>query len=204
VVHPVGQPPHLGITPRASGRPTTSRRVSSAEPSSGNPQESQRAKPGPLETSKPDSQNGQMMWSSLDAVGDRTLIAASFAARLQTYRPAGWRDIHRKVDRGVEILVLGSSQSLVRRAEIPPISSKRTRVVVGCFGTPWRSLEQFELPGPCHRLRAAVGVELAVEVVDVGLDRAHADEELLGDPAVALAGGDELKHLKLPLAQDFG
>jgi hypothetical protein len=73
----------------------------------GNPQESQRAKPGPLETSKPDSQNGQMMWSSLDAVGDRTLIAASFAARLQPYRPAGWRDIHRKVDRGVEILVPG-------------------------------------------------------------------------------------------------
>jgi hypothetical protein len=58
---------------------------------------------GSLETGKPDSQNGQMMWSSLDAVGDRTLIAASFAARLQTYRPAGWRDIHRKVDRGVEI-----------------------------------------------------------------------------------------------------
>jgi hypothetical protein len=54
----------------------------------------------PLYTVIADSQNGQMMWSSLDAVGDRTLLAASFAARLQTYRPAGWWDIHRKVDRG--------------------------------------------------------------------------------------------------------
>jgi hypothetical protein len=82
-----------------------SRRDSSAEPSKGKAQESQRAKPGPLETSKPDSQNGQMMWSSLDAVEDGILIAVSFAARKQTYRPAWWRDIHRKVDRGVEILV---------------------------------------------------------------------------------------------------
>jgi hypothetical protein len=48
--------------------------------------------------------------------------------------------------------------------------------VVGCFGTPWRSLEQFERPGPCHGLRAAVQVELAVEVVDVGLARAQAEE----------------------------
>src|SRR5919107_5462361 len=145
-----------------------------------------------------------MMWSSLDAVGDRTLIAASFAARLQTYRPAGWRDIHRKVDRGVEILVPGPYKSLARRAQIPSISSKRTRVVVGCFGTPWRSLEQFELPGPCHRLRAAVRVELAVEVVEVGLDGAHADEELGGDLTVGLAGGYELKDLALALAQVFG
>jgi hypothetical protein len=56
-------------------------RDSSAEPSSGNPQEAQRAKPGPLETSKPDSQNGQMMLSTLDAVGDGTLIAVSFGAQ---------------------------------------------------------------------------------------------------------------------------
>src|SRR5918998_6363482 len=124
-------------TTRASGRSTMSRRDSSAEPSSGNPQESQRAKPGPLETSKPDSQNGQMIWSSLDALGDRTLIAASFAPREQAYRPAGWRDIHRKVDRGVEILVRGPSHSPARRPQFPPISSKRTRVVAGCFGTPW-------------------------------------------------------------------
>src|SRR5919112_4582678 len=199
-----GWPHSQAWTPRASGRPTTSRRVSSAEPSSGNPQESQRAKPGPLERSKPDSQNGQMMWSSLDAVGDRTLIAASFAARLQTYRPAGWRDIHRKVDRGVEILVPGPYQRPARRAQIPSISSKRTRVVVGCFGTPWRSLEQFELPGPCHRLRAAVRVELAVEVVDVGLDGAHADEQLGGDPAITLAGGYKLQNFELAPAQGFG
>jgi hypothetical protein len=76
-----GWPHSQAWTPRASGRSTISRRVSSAEPSSGNPQESQRAKPGPLETSKPDAQNGQMMLSPLDAVGDGTLIAVSFGAR---------------------------------------------------------------------------------------------------------------------------
>jgi hypothetical protein len=39
-------------------------------------------------------------------------------------------------------------------------------------------LEQFELSGPRQGVRAAVGVQLAVEVIDVGLDGAHADEEL--------------------------
>ncbi len=76
-----GWPHSQAWTPRESGRSTMSRRDSSAEPSSGRPQESQRVKPGPLETSKPDSQNGQMMLSTLDAVGDGTLIAVSFAAR---------------------------------------------------------------------------------------------------------------------------
>ena len=61
-------------------------------------------------------------------------------------------------------------------------------------------------PTPCQHqpglsLRTAVRVEPAVEVARVGLDGAHADEELGGDPAVALAGGYELKRLELPLAQ---
>ena len=64
-----GWPHSQAWTPKASGRSTISRRDSNAEPSSGRPQESQRAKPDPLETSKPDSQNGQIMWSGLDAVG---------------------------------------------------------------------------------------------------------------------------------------
>ena len=47
-------------------------------------------------------------------------------------------------------------------------------------------------------------VELAVDVADVSLDRAHTDEQFGGDPAVGLAGCDELKHLQLALAQGFG
>src|ERR671916_3403486 len=53
-------------------------------------------------------------------------------------------------------------------------------------------------------LRTAVRVELAVEVVDVGLYGAHADEKVFGDPAVGFAGGYELENLELPLAEDFG
>jgi hypothetical protein len=37
-------------------------------------------------------------------------------------------------------------------------------------------LEQVQVSGPCQRLRAAVCIELAVEVVDMGLDGAHTDE----------------------------
>ena len=59
-------------------------------------------------------------------------------------------------------------------------------------------LEQFQLPGSRQGLSAAVGVELAVEVVDVGLDRAHADEKLGGDPAVTLAGGYEPEDFQFP------
>jgi hypothetical protein len=67
-----------------------------------------------------------------------------------------------------------------------------------------RLLDQFQVPGPRDRLRAAVRVEFAVEVVEVGLDGAHADEELCGDPAVGLARGHELEYLMLAPAQAFG
>ena len=66
------------------------------------------------------------------------------------------------------------------------------------------SLNEPELSGSRHCLCAGARVELAVEVVDVGLDGAHADEELGGDPAVTLAGCYELKHFELPLAEGFG
>jgi hypothetical protein len=55
-----------------------SSKVSSAEPTSGNPHEPQRAKPSPKVTSSPDSHKGQMMWRALDAVRDGTFIAVSF------------------------------------------------------------------------------------------------------------------------------
>jgi hypothetical protein len=58
---------HLGVAALAGvgaqgvGQADYLPQVSSAEPSRGNPQEPQRAKPGPTRTSSPDSQNGQMM-----------------------------------------------------------------------------------------------------------------------------------------------
>jgi hypothetical protein len=73
-----GCPHSQGWAPRASGSPTISRKVSSAEPTSGSPQELQRAKSCPKETSSPDSQNGQMMWCALYNLLDGTLIAVSF------------------------------------------------------------------------------------------------------------------------------
>ena len=49
--------------------------------------------------------------------------------------------------------------------------------------------------------RAGRHAELAQDVGDVGLDRPLADEELLGDRATALAGGDVRRHLTLPRCQ---
>jgi hypothetical protein len=72
------------------------------------------------------------------------------------------------------------------------------------FRTPGALLDQVQLPGSRQGLRTASRVELAVDVVDVGLDRAHADEELGGDLAVGLASGYELKDFELTLAQGFG
>ena len=43
---------------------------------------------------------------------------------------------------------------------------------------PQTASDQIQLPGARKGLRAAMGVELAVGVVDVGLYGAHADEEL--------------------------
>src|SRR5215203_186578 len=82
-----------------------------------------------------------------------------------------------------------------------PVLSGRTSAAAGCLVVRQRGqLDQFQLPGPRCRLRAAVRVELAVEVVDVGLDGAHADEEFRGDPTVGLAGGYMPEVLELPLA----
>ncbi len=65
VIDAVGQTPHLwvvalaGMGAQGVGQVDYVPQFSSAEPSRGKPQ---RAKPGPTETSSPDSQNGQMMW----------------------------------------------------------------------------------------------------------------------------------------------
>src|SRR5215216_1066177 len=73
-----GWPHSQGWAPRASGSPTISRKVSSVEPSSGNPQEPQRAMPAPKKASSADSQKGQVMWCALESVADETLMAVSF------------------------------------------------------------------------------------------------------------------------------
>src|SRR5215208_1096325 len=65
-------------------------------------------------------------------------------------------------------------------------------------------LEEVHLPGAGYSLGAAARPQLAVEVVDVGLDGADGDEELACDLPVGLAGGDEREHLQLPLAQGLG
>jgi hypothetical protein len=67
-----------------------------------------------------------------------------------------------------------------------------------------RLLDQVQVPGPRDRLRAAARPQLAVEVVEVSLDGAHADEELSGDPTVGLARGHELEYLVLAPTQAFG
>ena len=96
------------------------------------------------------------------------------------YREADWSDIDQTMDRGVEVDPLaGFSDAL---------SSVRA------------VLEETHLSGTGHRLGAAASPQLAVEVVNVGLDRAHRDEELTVDLIVGIAGSDEREHLELPLA----
>jgi len=64
-------------------------------------------------------------------------------------------------------------------------------------------LKQVEISRPRHRPRAAVCAELAVRVVDVGLDGAQGDVQLSRDLPVGFAGGDMPQHLQLALAQGF-
>src|SRR5919112_6762063 len=100
-----GCPHSQGWAPRASGRPITSRRVSSVEPTSGNPQKSQRAKLGPKEMSLPDSQNGHKMRRNSDAACDGALIVVSFvgcrslAGTRLTAPPQRHARTHQDVDR---------------------------------------------------------------------------------------------------------
>src|SRR5829696_3376368 len=64
--------------------------------------------------------------------------------------------------------------------------------------------DEVQIPGAGQRLGSAARPQLAVEAVDVGLYRAHRDEELTGDLLVGIAGGDEREHLQLPLAWGLG
>ncbi len=54
------------------------------------------------------------------------------------------------------------------------------------------------------RFGFAVGVDLQIDVGDVALDGAMADEECVGDGAVAGAGRDQSQYLDFPLSQSVG
>src|ERR687893_173448 len=58
-----------------------------------------------------------------------------------------------------------------------------------------RSAQQAHLPGPGCGLGAVGGAELAVDVVEVGLDRAERDEEVAGDLGIRTPGGQESEDL---------
>src|SRR5215204_6309861 len=64
-----------------------------------------------------------------------------------------------------------------------------------------RLLDQIQIPGAGYSLGAAAHPQLAVEVVDVRLDRTQRDEEATCDLPVGLASGDKPEHLQLALAQ---
>ena len=65
------------------------------------------------------------------------------------YQTWGWTVVHRRVDRGDGI------------------------------GEGKVGLQQVQCPGLGYRLGPALGIELAIEVIDVRLDRAHGDDHLL-------------------------
>src|SRR3712207_5340268 len=58
-----------------------------------------------------------------------------------------------------------------------------------------RSAQQAHLPGLAYGLRAVRGAELAVDVVDMRLDRAKGDEEVAGDLSVGSARGEQGKQI---------
>ena len=111
------------------------------------------------------------------------IIAASFlsvasslrhrSARPRTHAEGFWQEKYRLPR------VEASPKSGIRGVEIPQVKVS---------GVAWRYLlsllEQVQFPGSHQSLGAAVGIELAVDAADVGLDRARGDEQFLGDPAV--------------------
>src|SRR5215208_6828462 len=66
------------------------------------------------------------------------------------------------------------------RARLPPRATDHTNTG-GFFETPAVRLEQYRLPSLREGLRAVAHVELAVDVLDVGLDRAQRNEQLSGN-----------------------
>jgi len=63
------------------------------------------------------------------------------------------------------------------------------------------SLRQVQRSGCSYRLGTAPGIKLAINVVDVRVDGAHGNEQLLGDLPVRQSGGDQAQYFQLALGQ---
>ena len=62
-------------------------------------------------------------------------------------------------------------------------------------------LQQVQLTRAEERLGAALHVELAVDVVDVLLDRTERDDEPVGDRLIGMALGDQVEDLTFTVTQ---
>src|SRR5919199_3845518 len=62
-------------------------------------------------------------------------------------------------------------------------------------------LEETKLPSTLGRLHATVDAELAVETLEVRLDRIELDVESAGDLGIGPAGCQQPQHVALPLGQ---
>jgi hypothetical protein len=62
-------------------------------------------------------------------------------------------------------------------------------------------LEEVKLTRARERLGAALYLELAVDVVDVALDRAERDNKRIGDHLIGMTLGDQAQDLELAVAQ---
>jgi hypothetical protein len=64
-------------------------------------------------------------------------------------------------------------------------------------------LQKVEIPGPGDGLRAALHAQFAAEVIDVPLDRVHAQDKATSDIAVGGTRKQQPQHLTLALGQRF-
>src|SRR4051794_20170841 len=64
-------------------------------------------------------------------------------------------------------------------------------------------LEQLELAGAERGLRAAAGVKLGIDGVEMFFDGAHRNHELLRNGVIGQPGRHQAEHLQLARAQSF-
>jgi len=65
----------------------------------------------------------------------------------------------------------------------------------------WEVLEEAEVPRTREGVRPGVGIELAVDVLDMRLDRADCHDERGGDLGIALPSGQQAQHHDLTLGE---
>ncbi|MNZ16750.1 hypothetical protein D3C78_337300 [compost metagenome] len=104
-------------------------------------------------------------------------------------------------------VVAGHTAFLRMNEGCPVVASKlcprhpTPRWIGGGIGTRggWspQSVQQFEFAGRAQGAIAVDDIELAEQVVDMGLDGAEADEECVGDLLVGLPAGHALQYVQL-------